>query len=95
MWKEERWSSRRIKDGNEKLAQGEDEVQRTWNEYFEDLYIIDTEEQVAFLMSGFDGIRGGNYFGGEPIGRAEGEVIEGKLKNWKGAGGDKITGDVI
>ena len=34
----------RIKDGNGRLAQGEDEVQRIWNEYFEDLYIIDTQE---------------------------------------------------
>ena len=31
----------------------------------------DTEEQVAAHMCGFDGIRRGNYLGGEPIGRAE------------------------
>ena len=35
-------SCSRIKDGNGKLAQGEDEVQRCWKEYFEDLYNIGT-----------------------------------------------------
>ena len=30
----------RIKDGNGRLAQGEDEVRRIWKEYFEDLYNI-------------------------------------------------------
>ena len=42
-------------------------------------------------MCGFDG----NYFGGEPIGRAEVEVSEGKLKNGKAAGKDEITGEII
>ena len=37
----------------------------------EDLYYIDTQEQVAIHICGFDGIRRSNYFGGEPIGRAE------------------------
>ena len=36
-------------------------------------------------------IRRGNYFGGEPIGRAEVEVRLGKLKNGKAAGKDEIT----
>ena len=36
-------------------------------------------------MCGFDGIRRGNYFGGEPIGRDEVEVRVGKLKNGKAA----------
>ena len=35
-------SCSRIKDGNGRLAQGEDEVQKIWKEYFEDLYNIDT-----------------------------------------------------
>ena len=39
-------------------------------------------------MCGFDGIRRGNYFGGESIGRAEVEVRVGKLKNGKAAGRD-------
>ena len=45
----------------------------------EDLYYINTQEQFAVLMYGFDGIRRGNYFGGETIGRVE--VRVGKLKN--------------
>ena len=50
-------SCMRIKDGNGRLAQGEDEVRRIWNEYFEDLYNIDTQEQVAVHMCDFDGRR--------------------------------------
>ena len=40
-------------------------------------------------MCGFDGIQRGNYFEGEPIGRAEVEVRVGKLKNGKAAGKDE------
>ena len=43
---------------------------------FKDLYNIDTQEQVAVHVYGFDGIRRGNYFRGEPIGRVE---VEGEL----------------
>ena len=57
-----------MKDGNGRLAQGEDEVQNIWKEYFEDLYNIDTQKQVVVNMCGFDRIRRG-YYGGEPIGR--------------------------
>ena len=32
---------------------------------YEDLYNIDTQEQVAVHMRGFDGVRRGNYFRGE------------------------------
>ena len=64
-------SSNRIKAGNGRLARGEDEVRRIWKEYFKDMFNKDTEEQVAAHMCGFDGIRRGNYLGGEPIGRAE------------------------
>ena len=64
-------SCSRIKNGNRRLAQGEDEVRKIWKEYFEDLYNIDTQEQFAVDMCGFDGIGRGNYFGGDPIGRAE------------------------
>ena len=56
-----------IKDGNGRLAQGEDEVLKIWKEYFEDLYNIDNQEQVAVNMWGFDWIRRSNYFGGLPI----------------------------
>ena len=88
-------SCSRIKDGSGRLAQGEDEVRKIWKEYFEDLYNIDTQEEVAVHMCGFDGIRRGSYFGGEPIGRAEVEVRVGKFKNGKAAGKDKIKGEMI
>ena len=52
-------------------------------------------EQVAVHMCAFDGVRRGNYFGGEPIGGAEFEVRVGKLKNGKAAGKDEITGVMI
>ena len=78
-----------IMDRNRRSAQGEDGVQRIWKEYFEQLYNIDTQVQVAVQMCGFDGIRRDNYFGGEPIGRV------GKLKTAKTAGGDEITEEII
>ena len=40
----------RIKGGDGMLSQGEDKVQKIWKEYFEDLYYIDTQEQVAVQM---------------------------------------------
>ena len=46
-------------------------------------------------MYGFDGIQRGNYFGGQPIGRAEVEVRVGKLKNGKAASKDEIIGEMI
>ena len=85
-------SCNRIKDGNERLAQEEDEVRRIWKEYFENLYNIDTQEQVVVYMCEFDGIRRGNYFEGESIRRAEVEMRVGKLKNGKAVGRDEITG---
>ena len=46
-------------------------------------------------MCGFEGIQKGNYFGGEPTGRAEVEVRVGKLKNGKAVGKDDFTGEMI
>ena len=66
-------------------------MQRIWKEYFEDLYNTDTQEKVTVHMCGFDGNRRGNYFGGEPIGRAEVEVRVQKLKNVK----DETTREMI
>ena len=82
-------SSNKIKDGNGRLVQGEDEVQKVWKEYLEDLYNIDTREKVAVHICSFEGIRRGNYFGGDPIGRAEVEVRVGKLNK------DEITEEMI
>ena len=58
-----------IKDENGRLALEEVEVRRIWKEYFEDLYDIHTQEQVAVQMLCFEMIRRGNYFGGELIRR--------------------------
>ena len=63
-------------------------MRKMWKEYFEDLYNIDTQEQVAIHMCGFDWIWRGNYFGGEPIERTEVEVSVCKLKNGKASGKD-------
>ena len=45
-------------------------------------------------MCGFDGIRRGNYFGGETTRRTEVEVRGGKLKNGNATGNDEITGEI-
>ena len=46
-------------------------------------------------MCVFDRIHRSNYFGGEPIGRAEVEVRVGKLKKGKAAHKNEITGEMI
>ena len=56
-------------------------MRKIWKEYFEDLYNIDTQEQVAVHMCGFDEISRGNYFKGELVGRAE---VELRAQEWKG-----------
>ena len=38
-----------IKDKNGRLAMEEVEVRRIWKEYFEDLYNINTQEQICSL----------------------------------------------
>ena len=45
-------------------------MRKIWKDYFENLYNIDSQEQVAVYMYGFDWMWRGNYFRGEPIGRA-------------------------
>ena len=50
------------KNGGGGLALGKDEVKRIWKNYFEDLYNINTQEQVAVYMCGFDAVQKGNYF---------------------------------
>ena len=37
-----------------KREDGEDDVRKTLNQYFENLYKVDTEKQVIFNMCGFD-----------------------------------------
>ena len=43
-------SCSKLKDGNERLAPGDDEVRKIRKEYFEDLYNTDTQEQVVVHM---------------------------------------------
>ena len=69
-------------------------MRKIWKDYFEDLYNLVTQEEVAVHMYGFGGIRRGNYFGGEPIGRVKVDVRVGKLKNGKAVGKDVITGEM-
>ena len=45
------WSCSRIKNGNERFAQGEDEVRGIWKKYFEGLYNKDLR-MVLCLKSG-------------------------------------------
>ena len=37
-------SCSRVKDGNGRFAQREDEARKIWKEYFEDLYNIDAQQ---------------------------------------------------
>ena len=64
-------------------------------DYFEDLYNIDTQEQVAVHICGFNVVQRGNYFRRDPIRRMEVEVRVGKFKNGKAAGKDEVTGEMI
>ena len=89
MQKEERWRIAAEK------GMGESEMRRIWKEYFQDIYNIDNQEQVAVHMCRFHGNQINNYFGGEPIRRTEVEVRVGKLKNGKAAGKDEVTGEMI
>ena len=83
-------SCNKIKNGNGRMK-----CEKSGKEYFEDLYNKDTQEQVAVQMCGYDGIWRGNYFKGEPIGRAEVEVRVNKLKKRKGRFKNEITGEMI
>ena len=46
-------------------------------------------------MCCFDGIQRGNFFRGEPIGKAEAEVRVLNVKNGKHTGKDEIRGEMI
>ena len=59
------------------------------------MYNIDTQEQVAVCMCGFDGVWRSNYFGGEPAKRTEVEARVGKFKNGKAVGKDEVAGEMI
>ena len=59
------------------------------------MYNIETQEYVAAHMRCSDGIRRGNYFGRELVGRAKVDARVGNLKNEKAAGMDEITREMI
>ena len=46
-------------------------------------------------MCGYDGVRRGNYFGGELIRKTEVEERVKKLKNGKAVGKDEVTEDMV
>ena len=77
----------RIKGLNGRLALEEVKVRMISKEYFEDLYNIDIQEQVAVSKSSFDEFRRGNYFAVEPIRGTEVEVRVGKLTGEMTQGG--------
>ena len=85
-------SCSRIKDGNGRMTLVAFEVWRIWEEYFEDLYNIDTQEQVVVYMCLCWG-SGRELFWRKPIRRTEVEVRVGKLKNGKSAIKDEVTGE--
>ena len=70
-------------------------VLRIWKQYFQDLYNVDTQDQVENHLCGF--VRGSKrqLLLGEPIKRTEVKVRAGKLKNGKAAGKDEITREMI
>ena len=88
-------SCNRIKDWYRSLAIEEIEVRGISKEYFEDLYNIYYQEQVAVLKCGFDSVWKGNCFGGQLIRRTEIEVRVRKIKNRKAAGKDEVTEEII
>ena len=57
-------------------------------------------DKITLYACSFDSIQRSNYFGGEPIGRAEVKVRVGKHKNGKAAGemtkggGDRVVNQI-
>ena len=80
-----------IKDGNGRLAMDEDKVERNWKDYFKDLYNIETQEQLAVHMCGFNGVQRGSLL----IRRTKVEVRLRNLLNVKTEGKDEVTGEMI
>ena len=56
--------------------------------------MLDIQEQVASNCVS-NGVRRGNYFGGQLIKRTEVEVRVRKFKNGKAAGKNEVTGEMI
>ena len=58
-------SCTKIKEGKGRLALGGVQVRRIWKYYFEDLYNVDNQEQVAVHMSCFEDVWIEKHFGRE------------------------------
>ena len=65
-------------------------VQRNGKDPSEDMYSMDTNEQVAVHMCGFGDVQENNYFVGKPV-RTQVKVKIGKLTNGKAAAKDEVT----
>ena len=52
----------------------EDNVRKTWKEYFQDLYNGDTEKRVLDTICGFEGVKRCNCFWKELLKRTDREV---------------------
>ena len=79
------------------VALGEDEVRRIliWK-YFEDLHNMDTQEEIAVHICGFDDVQRRDYIEGEPSRKAEVEAIIKKLlKNGKSEDKYEVTRKMI
>ena len=51
-----------MKDGVTRMAIWENDVREIWKEYFENLFNMDGEEQMAVNMCGFEGAEGPNKY---------------------------------
>ena len=52
-------------NGSGRLVQGEDKAQNIWKEYFEDLFNIDTQEEVVVNTCGLEVVTSPNSIRGE------------------------------
>ena len=84
-----------IKDRITKVTTlGEDDVWKTLQEYFENLYVC-KEEHVLVLMCGFDGVSNCNYFGGDSVNRTKVELRMKKLRNDQAASNNEVARKVL
>src|SRR5678815_774823 len=85
----------RIMNTDGAFVTDEMDVRGVWEEHFENLHNIGSNEEVIVNVCGFDGARRNRYFGDEVISKEEVIGRVRKLKNGKSAGIDEITGEMI
>src|SRR5678815_3272518 len=83
-----------IRDRLRIMNRDEMDVRGVWKKHFENLYNINSNEEVIVNVCGFDGTRRKRYFGDEVISMEE---VMGRVRklNGKPAGIDEITGEMI